>query len=467
MFVDFALKRQYDNRKNDFYGGALVMGNGLTRRHNAKSLLIFAMPTIIMMIFMSLYTMVDGIFVANFVSADALAGLNLVIPALNVLASLAVLVSTGGSVVISRKLGQCRDQEAKEDLSFLVLLTVLFGAAVTVLGMIFADPMLHLLGATELLYPVAYDYYSMLILFTIPCLLQVQFQYFFVTAGAPSLGLGCVVAGGISNVILDYVFIVPLNMGIRGAALATGIGYSIPAVVGLVWFFVNRSGMLSFTVPRIRLGTLKECVVNGFGSMIINVAGGVVTWLFNRTIVIYLHEIGISAATIVLYARFMLNSVLSGYSSGVAPVISFNYGRNDFAQVKFLFRTSLKAVLAGSALVCLASVLLRDAIVALFASGEPELAELARRGIFLFAFSYLFSGVNTFTTSLFSALNSGKISAFMACMNTFVFLVGAMLILPKLGLGADGVWLAVPVAELLSLFLTVFLLRKNQKRFGY
>lgn len=443
------------------------MGNGLTQRHTAKSLLVFALPTIVMMIFMSLYTMVDGIFVANFVSADALAGLNLVIPALNILCSAAVLVSAGGSVVISRKLGEGKEQEAREDFSAIVLLTVLFGAVITVLGLLFADPVLYLLGTTELLYPVAFDYYSALILFMIPCLLQVQFQYLFVTAGAPSLGLGCVVAGGVSNVLLDYIFIVPLDMGIRGAALATGIGYSIPAVVGIVWFFLNRSGMLRFTLPRIRLHTLKECAINGFGSMIINVAGGVVTWLFNRTIVVYLQEIGISAATIVLYARFMLNSVLSGYSSGVAPVISFNYGRKDFGQVRFLFRTSLKAVLIGSAAVCLASVLLRDAIVALFASGNPELTALARRGIFLFAISYLFSGVNTFSATLFSALNSGKTSAFMACMNTFVFLVAAMLLLPRLGLGADGVWLAVPAAEMLSLCLSVFLLRKNKSRFGY
>jgi len=201
--------------------------------------------------------------------------------------------------------------------------------------------------------------------------------------------------------------------------------------------------------------------------MIINLAGATVTWLYNRVIVLHLGEIGIAAATIVLYARFMLNSVLSGYASGVAPVISFNYGRKDFKQVKFLFRTSLKAVLAGSAIVCLASVFLRDAIVALFASGNPELAVLARRGIFLFAFSYLFSGVNTFAATLFSALNSGKTSAFMACMNTFVFLVSAMFLLPKLGLGADGVWLAVPAAEFLSLCLTIFLLRKNKDRFGY
>ena len=443
------------------------MSNGLTQRHNAKSLLMFAMPTIIMTVFMSLYTMVDGIFVANFVSADALAGLNLVIPALSVLVSLSVMVSAGGSVVISRKLGEGKEREARQDLSMIVLLTVLFGAVVMILGLIFAGPVLRLLGTTDGLYQVAYDYYSVLILFTIPCLLQVQFQYFFVTAGAPNLGLWCVVAGGVSNVILDYVFIVLLGMDIKGAALATGIGYSIPAVVGLLWFSFNRKGLLHFAAPRFRFSTLRESVINGIASMIINLAGATVTWLYNRVIVVYLDEIGISAATIVLYARFMFNSVLSGYSSGVAPVISFNYGRKDFEQVKLLFRTSLKAVLVGSAIVFGASILLRDAIVALFASGEPDLAELARRGIFLFAFSYLFNGVNTFAATLFSSLNNGKLSAVMAFMTTFVFLLGAMFGLPALGLGADGVWLAVPVAELLSLGLTVFLLKRKQKDYHY
>jgi len=443
------------------------MGNGLVQKHNAKSLLFFAMPTIVMTVFMSLYTMVDGIFVANFVSAEALAGLNLVIPALSVLVSLSVLISAGGSVVISRKLGEGKDLEARQDLSSIVLLTVVFGAIVTVLAMIFADPVLRLLGTTDALYDVAYDYYSTLAMFVIPCLLQVQFQYFFVTAGAPSLGLWCVVAGGVSNIILDYVFIVLLGMDIRGAAMATGIGYSIPAVVGLVYFSLSRNCMLRFALPRFRLKTLWESTVNGVASMIINLAGATVTWLYNRVIVGYLGEIGISAATVVLYARFMFNSVLSGYSSGVAPVISFNYGRKDFEQVKLLFRTSLKAVLAGSAIVFAASILFRDAIVALFASGEPELAALARRGIFLFAFSYLFNGVNTFAATLFSSLNNGKLSAFMAFMTTFVFLVAAMFLLPAAGLGSDGVWLAVPVAEALSLGLTVFLLKRNQKVYGY
>ena len=443
------------------------MSNSLTMKHNARSLLKFAMPTIIMTVFMSLYTMVDGIFVANFVSPDALAGLNLVIPGLSMLVAFAVLISAGGSVVISRKLGEGREEEARGDLSFLVLLTALFGGSVMILALLFARPILGVLGATENLYAVAYDYYRTLAMFTVPCLLQVQFQYFFVTAGAPALGLVCVVAGGISNVVLDYVFIVSLDLGIRGAAMATGIGYSIPAVVGLVWFAGNRKGLLRFTRPHFSLSALGESVVNGVASMIINLAGAMVTWLYNRVIVLYLGETGISAATIVLYARYTLNSVLSGYASGVAPVISFNYGKKDFGQVKLLFRTSLKAVLAGSVVVLAASVLLRDAIVALFASGDAVLADMARRGILLFSISYLFNGVNTFAATLFSSLSNGKLSALMASMNTFVFLIGSMLLLPRLGLGADGVWLAVPMAEFLSLFLSIYLLKKKQKDYQY
>ena len=443
------------------------MNNSLTMKHNARSLLKFAMPTIVMTVFMSLYTMVDGIFVANFVSADALAGLNLVIPGLSVLVAFSVLISAGGSVVISRKLGEGKEDEARGDLSFIVALTIVFGAVVTLLAQIFARPILGVLGATENLYAVAYDYYQMLAMFTVPCLLQVQFQYFFVTAGAPTLGLVCVVAGGVSNVILDYVFIVPLDMGIRGAALATGTGYSIPAVVGLVWFSLNRKGLLHFTFPHPSAAAFRESTVNGIASMIINLAGAMVTWLYNRVIILYLGEIGISAATIVLYARFMFNSVLSGYSSGVAPVISFNYGKKDFDQVKVLFRTSLKATLVGSALVLVTSVFLRDAIVALFASGDPVLSEMARRGILLFSISYLFNGVNTFAATLFSSLSNGKLSALMASMNTFVFLIGSMLLLPRLGLSADGVWLAVPMAEFLSLFLSIYLLKKKQSDYHY
>ncbi len=443
------------------------MDNSLTRQHTARSLLAFAMPTIIMTVFMSLYTMVDGIFVANFVSAEALAGLNLVIPGLSILVAFSVLISAGGSVVISRKLGEDKLREAQEDLSAIVLFTVIFGAAVTVLALIFAKPVLTVFGTTAPLYSVAFDYYQTLAMFAVPCLLQVQFQYFFVTAGVPLLGLVCVVAGGVSNVILDFVFIVPLNMGIRGAALATGVGYSIPAVIGLVWLAFRKNTLLHFVPPRFRLAAFQESVINGTASMITNLAGAMVTWLYNRIIYLYLGEMGISATTIVLYARYLFNSVLSGYSSGVAPVVSYNFGKQNFHQVKLLFRTSLRVVFAGSVLVLVVSSLFSGAIVSLFCSGDSDLYTLSQHGILLFSISYLFNGINTFAATLFSSLNNGKLSAFMTFLHTFVFLTAALLILPRLGLGADGVWLGVPVAEFLSLLFTMYLLKKHQTEYDY
>ena len=444
-----------------------MRGTSLSMKHNGRSLLQFAAPTIVMTVFMSLYTTVDGIFVANWVSSQALAGLNLVIPGLSVLVACAVLISAGGSVVIARKLGQGQNQEARADFSSLVFGTVLFGLVVTVLGTVFASPILGLLGTTPALFPVAYDYYQTLVLFSTSCVLQVQFQYFFIAAGLPRLGLFCVTAGGITNIVLDYGFIVLLDLGIRGAALATGIGYSIPAAVGLIWFSVRRDGVLFFSRPAARASTWLESCVNGASSMIINLAGALVTWLFNRIIVLYLGEAGISAATIVLYARFVFNSILSGYASGVSPVISYNFGRQDFDQVKLLFRVSVKVVMAGSLLSLAACALLSEPVSVLFASDDPYLAQLARRGILLFSLGYLFNGINTFAAALFSALNKGSLSAVMSFLHTFVFLTGAMLLLPRFGLGADGVWLAVPAAELCSLFLSIYLLKRNQKIYRY
>lgn len=443
------------------------MNNSLSKQHNASSLIKFAFPTIVMMLFMALYTMIAGFFVANFISADALAALNIVIPASGILTSLAVWLGAGGSVVISRKLGEGRDSEARSDNTMLILLVIAIGLVIMVLTQVFARPILTLLGATEELYPLSLQYYRTTFYFSVPLLLQVLFQYLFVTSGNPRLGLICVVVGGVTDMILEYVFIVLLDLGLTGAALATGIGYTIPAVTGLVWFACCKSNPLRFYKPKFRKTMFRDSLVNGAANMIMNLSGSVVTLLFNRTIVVYLGETGIAAATIVLYARFLFNSVLSGYSSGVAPVISFNYGRRDFGQVKSLFRISIKAIAVQSVGLLAACALLRNVIAGLFAGGDGSLAAIAATGILIFSLTYLFNGVNTFTNTLFSALGNGKISALMAFLYTFVFLVGAMAILPGLGLGVSGVWLAAPVAELCSVIVSVALLKKYQNVYGY
>lgn len=443
------------------------MNNSLSEQHNASSLIKFAFPTIMMMLFMALYTMIAGFFVANFISADALAGLNIVIPASGILTSLAVLLGAGGSLVVSRKLGEGRDTEARSDNTMLILLVIAIGLVIMVLAQIFAKPVLTLLGATDGLYPLSLQYYRTTFYFSVPLLLQVLFQYLFVTSSNPRLGLICVVIGGVTDMILEYVFIVLMDLGLTGAALAAGIGYTIPAITGLIWFSCCKSNPLRFYKPKFRKAMFRDSLVNGSANMIMNLSGSVVTLLFNRTIVVYLGETGIAAATIVLYARFLFNSVLSGYSSGVAPVISFNYGRKDFSQVKSLFRISIKAIVVQSIGLLVACALLRNVIAGLFAGGDGKLATIAATGILFFSLTYLFNGVNTFTNTLFSALGNGKLSAMMAFIYTFVFLVGAMAILPRVGLDANGVWLAAPVAELCNIVVSIALLRKYQKVYRY
>ena len=443
------------------------MKYGLTTQHTGKTLFLFALPTMVMMAFMALYTMFAGFFVANYISADALAGLNIVIPGAGILASLAVWFGAGSSVVISRKLGKGRQQEAREDTTVIILLTIALGVIITVVTQLFAEPILRFLGSTPRLRPYSLAYYRMTFYFTIPCLLQVLFQYLFVASGNPKLGLLCVVSGGISELILDYFLIVRWNLGVSGAALATGIGYTIPAVVGILWFLFGKTTPLRMTIPRCRLKMLLDSLTDGAANMIINLSGSVVTWLFNLTILRYLGELGIAAATIVLYARFLFNSVLTGYASGVAPVISFHHGKGDSQQVKNLFGISIKAILLESLGVMILCSFLCKPIAQLFAAGDQELLQLAQIGILLFSLNYLFNGLNTFTNTLFSALGNGKLSAIMAFLYTFVFLVAAITLLPQLGLGVSGIWLAIPAAELCNACLSVVLLKKYQKIYHY
>lgn len=443
------------------------MNQGLAAQHTGKTLFRFAFPTMVMMAFMALYTMFAGFFVANYISADALAGLNIVIPGAGILASIAVWLGAGSSVVISRKLGMGRQQEARGDTTMVILLTIVLGLGVTLAAQYFAEPILRFLGSTERLHPYALSYYRMSFYFAIPCLLQVLFQFLFVASGKPKLGLFCVSAGGISELILDYVLIVKHGMGVSGAALATGIGYSIPAVVGLVWFLFGTRNPLRLTVPKFRPRMLLNSLTDGAANMIINLSGSVVTWLFNLTILRYLGEIGIAAATIVLYARFLFNSVLTGYASGVAPVISFHHGKGDTQQVKALFRISIRAILLASLGTMILCAILCKPIARLFAAGDPALTHLACLGILLFSLNYLFNGLNTFTNTLFSALGNGKVSALMAFLYTFVFLVAAIQLLPRLGLGVAGIWLAIPAAELCSAVLSVALLKTYQKIYRY
>lgn len=442
------------------------MSNILSKKFTAWTLLKFTAPTIIMMVFMSLYTMVDGVFVSNLIGEKALSAVNMVYPIQSILIAISFMFATGGSAVIAKKMGEGDKEQAKQIFSLIIAVSISIGFIVLILGLLFIEPIITTLGATEALYNYCYDYLSILILFSPLAMLQVLFQFLFVTAGKPNLGLISTVAGGIANVVLDYVFIVPLNMGIAGAALATGIGYSIPAIFGFLYFTFNKKNTLYFTKFKFNLKVLLEACSNGSSEMVTNLATAVTTFLFNIIMIAYLGENGVAAITIVLYAQFLLTAVYLGFSSGIAPILSYNYGEGNIGELKKIFKISMLFITISSICIFIFSIAFSPNIVNVFVTKDSEVFPIAMNGFLLFSISYLFTGFNIFASSMFTAFSNGKVSAIISFARTFIFIILGIMLLPKF-MGVSGIWLAVPFAEILTLILSFFFIIKLRKFYQY
>ena len=323
-----------------------------------------------------------------------------------------------------------------------------------------------LLGATPSLYDYCYDYLLILILAAPLAVFQMLFQTFFVTAGKPNLGLATTVIGGCVNIVFDYIFIAIFHMGVTGAAVATAMGYAVPALVGLLYFTFNRKGTLYIVKPVFRKKVLLYSCTNGSSEMVNNIAVSVTTFLFNILMLQYAGEAGVAAITVVLYAQFLMTSVFMGFSSGIAPMISYNYGRQNIPQLKNLFRISIRIVVIVSLFIFLISELFASYVVRVFTSPESDVFQLARHGFLLFSVSFLFTGVNIFSSAMFTAFSNGKVSAIISFLRTFVFLVLSLVLLPLL-MDIDGIWIAVPVAEALALAVSIFYLVVHRKTYHY
>lgn len=304
--------------------------NELAKNFDAHSLLRFASPTIIMMIFFGLYTIVDTIFVARFVNTDALSAINIVTPLVGIIVGLVTMFATGGSAIIARKMGSGNDSEARENFSLITATIVTIGILFTVIGLFYLDPLLRALGASDALFPYCRDYLGMLLIFAPMNMLQVLFAVLFITAGRPGLGMKLSVAAGLANMLLDYLFIVVFQMGIGGAALATGIGYSIPATAGIVFFFRNT---LFFSSPKLDPHVLVESAYNGSSEMVGQLSAAITTFLFNAAMMALAGEDGVAAITIMIYLQFFLTTFFIGFSIGIAPILSYNYGRRNRRQL--------------------------------------------------------------------------------------------------------------------------------------
>lgn len=430
-----------------------------------KNILKFAVPTIAMTVFMSFYTMVDGLFVANLIGTDALSAINLTAPVIQLVTAVSTMLATGGSAVIMKKMGEQKTGEAREDFTFLILVNVVVGIVMCALGYLLMDRIFAGMNLSAAVEGYCVTYLSRYLIFTVPILLMNNFTLYMIASEKAALSLVCSVTGGVLNMVLDYVFLAVFQTGIGGAAVATGLGYSVTAVAGLA-LFSRKKSLLHFTKPVFRFKTLVNASSNGCFEMATALVTGIVTMMFNWTMLRYVGEDGVAAVTIIMYVLMFASSLYTGYSYGVAPMISYYYGEKNRGKLKKLIAVSFGVIAGISVLTAAASFLLTRPLVSVFARPDNPVYELAVTGNRICTAALLFIGFNIFASGMFTALSNGVVSAVLAFSRSFVFMLIAMLVLPAV-FGVNGVWLATPAAELMALVLSAVMFLRYRKRYGY
>lgn len=430
-----------------------------------RNILKFAVPTIAMTVFMSFYTMVDGFFVSNLIGTDALSAINLTAPVIQFVTAISTMLATGGSAVIMKKMGELKSEEAKEDFTFLIVVNVFVGIFMCILGYSVMDHVFAGMNLSADVEGYCVEYLSRYLIFTVPILLMNNFTLYMIASGKATLSLICSVTGGVLNMILDYVFIAGLGMGISGAAIATGLGYSVTTVVGL-FVFAGKRSLLHFKKPAVRFKVLVSATANGCSEMATALVTGIITMMFNWTMLHYVGEDGVAAVTIIMYVLMFASSLYTGYSYGVAPMLSFYYGEQNHEKLHRLVTMSLKVITFISVVTVALSFALTRPLVSVFAHPDNPVHDLAVTGNRICTIALFFIGFNIFASGMFTALSNGVVSAVLAFSRSFVFMLITMIVLPLI-LGVTGIWLATPAAELMALILAVFMFLKYRRRYGY
>lgn len=430
-----------------------------------KNILKFAVPTIAMTVFMSFYTMVDGFFVSNLIGTNALSAINLTAPVIQLVTAVSTMLATGGSAAVMKKMGEQKAKEAKEDFTFLILVNVIVGVVMCAAGYLAKDYIFSGMSLSADVERYCVEYLSCYLVFTVPILLMNNFTLYMIASERGNLSLICSVAGGILNMALDYVLIVRFGMGISGTAIATGIGYSVTAVAG-VFVFSKKKSLLHFKKPVFRFKVLVSAAANGCSEMATALVTGIITMLFNWTMLTFAGEDGVAAVTIIMYVLMFASSLYTGYSYGAAPMLSYYYGEQNYTKLKKLVAVSLKVIAEISLVTAAVSFLLTRPLVSVFASPDNPVYDLAVTGNRICSAALLFIGFNIFASGLFTALSNGVVSAVLAFSRSFVFMMITMIVLPRI-MGVNGIWLATPAAELMALALSAFMFSKYRKRYKY
>lgn len=431
-----------------------------------SKLLRFVFPSIIMMVFTSIYGVVDGLFVSNFAGKTAFASINLVMPFVMILGGIGFMIGTGGTALVSKVLGEGKKEKANKIFTMMIIFTLLLGALLSVIGVISMPWVAKFLGATEEMMADCVIYGRIVTDFTVAFMLQNVFQSFLIAAEKPKLGLLATVLAGITNMALDAIFIIVFKWGVAGAAIATGLSQCVGGIFPLIYFLRKNSSLLRLTKTKLEIKPILNACGNGSSELMSNISSSVVSMIYNFQLMKYVGEDGVSAYGVLMYVQFIFVAIYIGYAIGCAPITGYHFGARNHNELKNMLRkSSFLSAVSGVVLTILA-IALSSPLAKLFVGYDKELYELTRHAFRLFAYSFLLAGFNIFTSSFFTALNNGAVSAAISFMRTLIFQTSSVLILP-IFLGVDGIWWAITVAEIFAFILSLIFLFAKRKKYNY
>lgn len=426
----------------------------------------FTLPSIAMMVFTSIYGVVDGYFVSNFAGKTAFAAINLIMPFVMVLGGMGFMIGTGGTALVSKVLGQRNKATANRYFSMMIEVTLLLGILLGVLGVVFMEPMARFLKATDEMMADCVLYGRIVTGFTVAFMLQNVFQSFLIAAEKPKLGLIATIAAGVTNMVLDALFVGVFRWGVAGAAVATGLSQCVGGVFPLIYFLQPNSSLLRFKPAKLEWKPILQACANGSSELMSNVSSSLVSILYNFQLLRYYGENGVSAYGVLMYVQFIFIAIFIGYSIGCAPVVGFHYGAENHRELKNMLGKSVKLMGIGGIVLTALAQGLAEPLAHIFVGYDADLYTLTVHAFRLFSFTFLLAGFNIFASSFFTALNNGGVSAAISFLRTLVFQCACILILPEL-IKADGIWWSNFIAEIGSFLVSLLFLLGMRKKYRY
>lgn len=438
----------------------------LSDHFNYPRLLRFVLPSIVMMVFISIYGVVDGLFVSNYVGKTAFAAVNLVMPFVMMTGGVGFMLGTGGSALVGKTVGEGKPEQADRYFTMMIYVTLLLGVVISAAGAAVMRPVSILLGADAAMLGDCVLYGRITMLFNVFFLLQNVFQSFLITAERPKLGLYITVAAGLTNMVLDALFIAVLHWGVAGAAVATGLSQCVGGLIPLFYFLRPNTSLLRMERTRLEWRPILRACGNGSSEMVSNITSSAVGMLYNLQLIKYAGENGVAAYGVLMYVQFIFVAIFIGYSIGSAPIISYHYGAENWGELRNLLRKSVFLTFSAGGAMVLASAALARPLGSVFVGYDPELLDITVRALRITALGFFLMGFNVFASSFFTALNNGGVSAAISFLRTFVFKFSAVLLLP-LVLELDGIWWAEVTAELAAFLLSVIFLAGERRKYHY